>query len=233
MVLTYRYRIKDATSGRHLQRQSRAVNRVWNFCGDIHNAARRHNKRWPSGFDLIRLSGGSSKLLGLHSDTVQAVCKQFAISRDACGQRPRWRGRNSLGWVPFQASRAIRLQGDTVVFLGRRYRLWLSRPMDGRIRCGSFAEDARGRWYLNLQVEVPQDSEHGVGEICIDLGLKSLAALSTGEIVEAPRIYRKHERALAMAQRPGRKPRVRAIHAKIAHDRAFYPRWAVVSYGGP
>ena len=222
MVLTYRYRIKDATSGRHLRRQAREVNRVWNYCGDIQNAARRHNKRWPSGFDLIKLTSGSSKLLGLHSDTVQAVCKQFAISRDACGKRPRWRGRKSLGWVPFQASRAIRLQGDTVVFLGRRYRLWLSRPIDGRILCGSFAEDARGRWYLNLQVEVPQDSEHGIGEIGIDLGLKSLAALSTGEVIEAPRIYRKHEQALAVAQRAGRKSRVRAIHAKIAACRRHF-----------
>ena len=81
-----------------------------------------------SGFDLIKLTSGSSKLLGLHSDTVQAVCKQFAISRDACGKRPRWRGRKSLGWVPFQAPRAIRLQGDTVVFLGQRYHLWLTAP---------------------------------------------------------------------------------------------------------
>src|SRR5487761_701561 len=103
MVLTYRYRIKDATSGRHLRRQTREVNRVWNYCGEVQNAARRHNKRWPSGFDLIKLTSGTSKLLGLHSDTVQAVCKEFAISRDACGKRPRWRGRKSLGWIPFQA----------------------------------------------------------------------------------------------------------------------------------
>jgi hypothetical protein len=66
-------------------RQARAVNRVWNYCDEIHDAARRHNKRWPSGFDLIDLTSGSSKLLGLHSDAVQAVCKQFASSRDACG----------------------------------------------------------------------------------------------------------------------------------------------------
>jgi hypothetical protein len=75
MVLTYRYRIKDATSGRHLERQARSVNHVWNYCGEIQQAARRHNKRWPSGFDLIKLTCGSSKLLGLHLDAVQAVCR--------------------------------------------------------------------------------------------------------------------------------------------------------------
>ncbi|HVC29649.1 MAG TPA: RNA-guided endonuclease TnpB family protein [Steroidobacteraceae bacterium] len=221
-MLTYRYRIKDATCGRHLRRQAREVNRVWNYCGEIHYAARRHNKRWPSGFDLIKLTGGSSKLLGLHSDTVQAVCKQFAIARDACAKRPRWRGRKSLGWIPFQAPRAIRVQGDTVTFLGRRYRLWLSRPIEGRILCGAFGEDARGRWYLNLQVEILEDGKHGSGEIGIDLGLKSLVAISTGEKIEAPRLYRKHERALAIAQRAGQKRRVRAIHAKIANCRRHF-----------
>jgi putative transposase len=201
MVLTYRYRIKDATAGRHLLRQARAVNRVWNYCGEIHEAARRHNKHWPSGFDLIRLTSGSSKLLGLHSDTVQAVCKQFALSRDAHCKRPRWRARKSLSWIPFQAARAVRVNGDSAMFLGRCYRLWLSRPIEGDIRCGSFAQDARGRWYLNLQVKVLEDGEHGTGEVGIDLGLKSLAVLSTGEKIEAPRLYRKYEQALAIAQR--------------------------------
>jgi putative transposase len=222
MVLTYRYRIKDATAGQHLEQQARAVNRVWNYCGEIQEASRRHNKRWPSGFDLIKLSFGSSKLLGLHSDTVQAVCKQFALSRDAHGKRPRWRGRKSLGWVPFQAARAIRMEGETVGFLGRRYRLWLSRSIDGQIRCGSFARDARGRWYLNLQVKVPQDGEHGGGEVGIDLGLKSLVTLSTGEKMEAPRLYRKYEQALAIAQRAGRTTRLRAIHAKVANCRRHF-----------
>ncbi|HEX4269036.1 MAG TPA: transposase, partial [Steroidobacteraceae bacterium] len=131
-------------------------------------------------------------------------------------------GEESLGWIPFQAARAIRWEGDAVIFLKRRYRLWLSRPLDGELRCGSFAQDARGRWYLNLQVEIPEDREHGTGEVGIDLGLKSLAALSTGEKIEAPRLYRKYEQALAIAQRAGRKPRVRAIHAKIANCRRHF-----------
>ena len=84
MVLTFRYRIKDASSGRHLQRQARAVSRVWSYCGEIQEAARRHNKRWPSGFDLIKLTLGSSKLLALHSDTVQAVWRGEDVK---CGSK--------------------------------------------------------------------------------------------------------------------------------------------------
>ena len=69
MILTDRYPIK-ATSGatRELERQARAVHFVWSFCGERQAAARRWGKRWPSGFDLIGLTHGSSQEIGLHSD---------------------------------------------------------------------------------------------------------------------------------------------------------------------
>jgi putative transposase len=127
-----------------------------------------------------------------------------------------------LGWIPFQASRAIRTEGETAIFLGRRYRLWLSRPIAGKLRCGTFAQDARGRWYLNLQVDAPVDGQHGTAEVGIDLGLRSLATLSTGEKIEAPRLYRRYERALAAAQRAGRKRRLRALCAKVANCRKHF-----------
>src|SRR5262249_23083638 len=98
---------------------------------------------------------------GLHSDTVQAVCKQFVVSRNAVHRRPRWRGKKSLGWIPFAAARAIQLNKNEVIYLKRRYRLWLSRPVDGKIKTGCFAQDARGRWYLNLQVAI--DESHTCG----------------------------------------------------------------------
>ena len=56
MILSYRYRIKDATTGKHLARMATAVNLVWNYCGGIQNDSRRLNRRWPSGFDLIKLT---------------------------------------------------------------------------------------------------------------------------------------------------------------------------------
>jgi putative transposase len=223
MILTYRYRIKDATTGKHLNALSRAVNRVWNYCGEIHEASRRHNKRWPSAFDMIKLTTGSSAMLGLHSDTVQAVCKQFVSSRDLHRRRPRWRGKKSLGWVPFAAARAIKMDGDAVIHLKRRYRLWLSRPVDpAAINAGSFSQDARGRWYLNLQVEVAEAPNCGVGEVAIDLGLKTLGALSDGRKIANLRHYRKYERALAKAQRARNKGRAKAIHAKVVNARRHH-----------
>jgi len=225
MVLTYRYRLKEPRAAmKELARQARAVNFVWNFCGNTQEQAQRWSRKWPTGFDLINLTHGGSRELQLHSDTVQAVCKQFAASRDTHRWRPRWRvsqgPKRSLGWIPFQASRAIRLEGDAVVFLKRRYRLWKSREVDlAAVKCGSFAQDARSRWYLNLQVEVGERHDCGSGEVGIDLGLKTLAAFSTGEKIENPHHLARYAEKLARAQRAGRKERARALHARVANCR--------------
>jgi putative transposase len=219
MVLTFRYRLKNPGN---LPVLARAVNLVWNYCGDAQEQARRWSKRWPSAFDLIQLTRASREL-GIHSDTIAAVCLQFARSRDAFHRRPRWRkssgSKRSLGWVPFNAPRAIRFAGAAVIYLKRRYRLWLHRPVEGEILTGCFAEDARGRWYLNLQCEVESNLPAGAGEVGIDLGLAALATLSDGTKIDRQRITARYEEKLAIAQRAGRKVRARAIHAKIANVR--------------
>src|SRR5690349_8491964 len=103
MLLMFRYRVKDATAGKRLSRMARAVNTVWNYCGGIQNDSRRLNKRWPTFPELARLTAGSSKELGLHSDTVQDVLKHWCRSRDKAKRRPRWRAsrgpKRALGWV--------------------------------------------------------------------------------------------------------------------------------------
>jgi putative transposase len=87
---------------------------------------------------------------------------------------------------------------------------------------GCFAEDSRGRWYLNIVVkrkrsaEAPAALSRAVG---IDLGLKDFLATSDALMVEARQFYRDQEESLAIAQRAGKKARVRAIHARIKQRR--------------
>lgn len=221
MILTCRYRIKDRNTKR-LNEMAQAVNFVWNFCGDTQNHARRWSKRWPSAYDLMGLMVGSTKALGLNNDTVQAIAKQFAASRNAARRRPRWRGVHSLGWLPFQAARAIQINGDTVTYLGHRFRFWKHRPIGGTIKCGSFSRDASGRWYLNLQCDVAEAERKEGSAIGIDLGLKTLATCSDGTKIENPRHVRTWAERLAKAQRAGRRRRVRAIHRKVANARGHH-----------
>jgi hypothetical protein len=80
-VLTYRYRVKDATTGKHLSRLAGAVNFVWNYCNEVSLLALRRDRRWLSAVDLINLCAGASADLGLHSDTVSEICREYVKSR--------------------------------------------------------------------------------------------------------------------------------------------------------
>ena len=73
MILTYRYGIKDETTGKHLDVLARSENRIWNYCSEVQEASKRQNRPWPTAFDLIKLSTASAAMLDIHSDTVQAV----------------------------------------------------------------------------------------------------------------------------------------------------------------
>lgn len=204
---------------------ARAVNLVWNYCGDAQRHALRHNTRWPRAFDLNNLVAGSSKLLGLHSQTIQAVCERYAQSREAKRlPRLRYRGRKSLGWIPFKAV-GIKQNEDAFVYLMRRYRCWRHRdiPAEAVVKSGSFAEDACGNWYINITVELPNHAVRNDGEdIGIDLGLKDVATLSTGEKVKNPRHWNKLAKRLARSQRANKKKLTARTHRKIANARKDY-----------
>jgi IS605 OrfB family transposase len=220
--LTFRYRIKDATTGKHLTRLAGAVNFVWNYCNEVSLLALRRDHCWLLAVDLITLCAGASTDLGLHSDTISEVCREYVKSRrQARKRRLKWRSRkHSLGWVPFK-TRFLKITGDSITYLKKRFRFCLSRPIEGVKKTGSFTQDARGRWYVNFQCEVDAPGlPLGEEEIGIDLGLMNqLWCSDRGELDSRENLTRSHEAALAMAQRAGKKRRVQAIHAKLTNCR--------------
>src|SRR5882672_775756 len=224
MLLVYRYRVKSLTG--ELNRQARAVNFVWNYCNDAQKHALKWNKKWPSGFDLNKLTTGSSKELRLHAGTINATCEQYAKSRSQ-KHRPylRYRGRKSLGWVPLKG-RDLKPDGDSFVFHGRRFRVFLSRPLpEGvKIKDGTnFARDAQGNWFLNVAVELPDAQQRRIARaVAIDPGLKTLATLSTGEKIDNPKHYAKIEARLGKAQRAHKGRQVKKLHVKCANTRRDY-----------
>ena len=221
MLIVYRYRVKSLNG--LLNKQSRAVNYVWNFANDTQKHALKWNKRWPTGFDLNKLTAGSSKELGLHSGTVNATVEQYAKSRSQFKRATlRYRGRRSLGWVPLKG-RDIKETPNGFHFHGREFRVFKSRqlPVGAKIKDGTnFARDARGNWFLNVCIEVDDvAAREPVKGIGIDLGLKEFAALSTGEKIENPRHFRQLEQALGKAQRARKKRQATNLHARVTNAR--------------
>lgn len=221
MKIVYQLRLRDRHAA-ELNRQARAVNFVWNYCNETQRKAVNDRRRWLSGFDLGKLTAGTSKELGLNAHTISNVCNQYDRSRKQ-HRKPwlRWRGKRSLGWVPFDAG-YVSFDGALFTFRGVKYQTMHLREglrAGDKIAGGSFNQDNRGRWYINICVEMATAEAAPVSRVGIDLGLHDLATLSDGQRVEAPRLYRASEKKLALAQRRKKTRRMRAIHAKIANRR--------------
>ena len=180
LLKTLRYRVKDRVARKHLSAAARAVNLVWNHCNGAQRHALKHNTKWPTEGQLKRLTAGAGKLIGIPAQTIQGVCEEYIDRRRGSRKgKLRWRGKRSLGWVPFK-NQTVRVCGSIVHFNGHKIRLWLHRGVEGRIKSGSFSQDARGRSYCSLAVEYlpkPHGQNAAVG---IDLGLKDGMTGSTG-----------------------------------------------------
>jgi putative transposase len=124
--------------------------------------------------------------------------------------------------VPFKAC-AIAYKGGAVRYGKTLFNVWDSYGLsDYELGPGSFSEDARGRWYVNITVKVEAKTKSAaLASLGIDLGLKQFAGFSDEalENIEARRYYRELEPKLAIAQRARKKRCVKAIYAKIANRR--------------
>lgn len=245
MLTTWKFRIKDSGSaGRKLMRMSLAVNFVWNFAKNTQlNALRAKSARiitdkksgqaigipnFLSAYELNNLVAGSSKELGLHSQTVQAVTEEYARRRKQFGKLLRWRGRKSMGWIPFKSS-GIKFSAERVCFSGEKFRFWKSRefPIDANFKTGSFSQDKRGRWYLNISFESALIGfQKGEEEVGIDIGVKTLASLSDGTKIERPNLradflakIRKLEKTRKFARRKAAKNRQYGPLPKLKQER--------------
>lgn len=159
-------------------------------------------------------------------------------------------GGTKVGYPKFKSKKharpAFAIEGRALDFDGLKVKIpkigWVRTRQElrfpGKILSARFSKRA-GHWYLSVQVEVAEswayphrcETQAAVG---IDLGLRDLAVLSTGERVKAPRSLRAHERKLrrlnkelARRTKGGRNwQKTRAKLAKL-HERIANVRHAV------
>ena len=111
-------------------------------------------------------------------------------------------------------------------------RIFKHREVEGKIKTCTIKKDNLGHWYAILVSEVedvsPIEPKTAIG---VDVGLKSLVALSTGDTIQYPQYYVQAEEKLAVAQRNlsrkkkgsanrlKAKAKVAKLHHKIQHHR--------------
>ena len=230
-IRTLRVRLKDRHAN-ECRALARWVNTVWNYDNELAGKVFARERRFMRAFDFHHYTKGLGREgCPLHSQTIQAINEEYATrARQFKKVKLRWRVSNrahakySLGWIPFKGSAISYRQGQfRLSGMTKPLSVWdshdLARYKD-RIVTGSITEDARGRWYMSLQVRIDasEDADNPMRAVALDLGLKDAAVASDGQRLSAS-FYRSMEEKLAIAQRARKKNRVRALHAKIKNAR--------------
>lgn len=219
--VTFKYRLRSKHN-RELNKMAGAVNTVWNYCNETQREAVRRHDYWTSYFQLSSLVTGCSKFINLSFNSAQQVARIYDQSRRSQNKAwLKWRSYKSLGWIPFGKGRA-QLRGRAFRFFSTTYEPmhWREIPEGATLCSGSFNQDARGHWYINVVLKLPGNRDVNYSRaVGIDLGLKDLGVTSDGARIKAPQFYRKSEIALGKAQRFKKTGRARAISRKVANRR--------------
>ena len=205
------------------------VNDAWNFANATSYKAARPfagPSKWLTAFDLDKLTAGATEHYErIGSGTIQRINAESATRRKQSKKaKLRWRpsrgSRRALGWIPFKAAQ-LKLKGKCLRFSGKAFRVFEQKILENaRWKCGCFAQDSVGDWWLCLPVEhavaqVPAPK----AEVGLDLGLKDTAVTSDGDRLEAGHFYRSIEQKIASAQRRGHKRQAKRFHRTAARRR--------------
>ena len=236
---TLKLRIRDKHTNQ-LNKLSGLVNFVWNYVNDLSYKHLQKIGKFFGAYDLNEYTKGSGELLGLHSQTIQAINETHAKARKQFKKaKLNWRTNNptskrkSLGWIPFKQS-AIKhiatyatgkkgLKSTLQLSLAKGQKiiidLWDSYNLSlYQINTLEIVQDSRNRWYACITVKEYPKTTCGTGSVGIDLGLKDSATTSNGDKLTIKQTL-KYAKDLAIAQRAKNKQRVKAIHAKIKNTR--------------
>lgn len=236
---TLKLRIRDKHTDQ-LNRLSGSVNFVWNYVNDLSYKHLQKTGKFFSAYDLNEYTKGSSELLGLHSQTIQAINEIHAKNRKQFKKaKLSWRTNNpkskrkSLGWIPFKQSAIKHIATHQTGKKGLKSTLQLSLAKGQKlvfdlwdsynlslyqINTCELVQDSRNRWYACITVREYPKTTCGTGSVGIDLGLKDSATASNGDKLTIKQTH-KYAKDLATAQRAKNKQRVKAIHAKIKNTR--------------
>jgi putative transposase len=171
------------------------------------------------------LSQVHSQVLQNAQERVDLAFKAFFRRVKADGEKvgyPRFRGQGWYDSMTFKQS-GFELSGKLRLSKIGDVRLELHRPLEGVVKTLTVARARTGKWYACFSCEVEAAPLPKTGRVVgIDVGLKTFAMFSNGEIVANPRFFRRDEKALAKAQRNGKKQAAVRIYERIGNRRGNF-----------
>lgn len=160
---------------------------------------------------------------GVAKNTLRRLDKAFSkffrrIKLQKTPGYPRFKSRNQFRSVSFIYGNGASLADNKLKLKGvGRIKIKLHRPLPegATIKAVVIKRDVDDHWYATFQIELPdpQPAQHDGPPVGVDLGVTTLAALSTGELIQAPRHFRKAQGKLRRQQR------------RSARRKKFSKRW--------
>jgi transposase len=200
---------------------------VWNLAVEQHSHWQRGRKSAPGYLEQCRqltVARADNPWLAAGSQMVQQqALRDFDQARrnffNGTHGKPTWRkaGRHEgfrvVAVKPEHVRRLNRGRGEVFVPKAGWLRFRLSRPVPGSVKSFRVARDRAGRWHVAFAHIPPAVEGPGTGEVAgVDRGVAVSVALSTGELLHAPRPSGgrqvrlvRLQRKLATAQRGSRR----------------------------
>lgn len=233
------------------KQQEASLDLTLNTCRHLYNMALADRKNAYELEGISRTYGDQAAVLvaekkdgnftGVFSQVLQDVLRRLDKSfkaffrRVKAGEKPGYPRFKGDGWYKSFTYPQVGFKFDgSKLNLSKigSIRIFKHREVEGKIKTCTIKKDNLGHWYAILVSEVedvsPTEPKTAIG---VDVGLKSLVALSTGDTIEYPRYYIQAEERLAAAQRNlsrkkkgsanRRKAKARAakLHQKIQNHR--------------
>jgi len=243
-IKTYKYRIYPSCA------QVTALERTLGFCCELYNAGLQERRdAWRIAHKSISYKDQQNQLpeiksirpeLGIvHSQVLQDVLRRLDKAFDAFFRRakagekpgfPRFRARARYDSFTYLQSGFAIESGKLRLSKIGKVKIKLHRPIEGKIKTLTVTHTSTGKWFACFVVECePEPLPKSADAVGIDMGLKSFAMLSTGEVIPNSKFFRTDEKRLAKAQKklsavtkgtPERRKRRKIaarVHERIGH----------------
>lgn len=236
-IKTFKFKLYSSKKNKHLDGAVNVAASVWNYCIAMH---RRYYRMYGKGLSANRLKKHITKLKRrrkyafwneLGSQAIQDVVERVDRSYKAFFEhhKQKRKGRKSppgfkkhsrySSFTLKQAGYRFHDDSNIVTIMGRDYKYWKSRPIEGKVKTVTVKRTPLGEFFIFVvcEQEANQVLPRAGKAVGYDFGLKHFLNADDGSVIESPEWYKVSLKELQKAHRAvsrckkGSKNRRRAI----------------------
>ncbi len=250
IIRTYKYKLYYTKRLRHIDTTIDIAGIIYNHCIALH---KRYYKFYGKHLNKYKLQKHLTKLKKLSKyvywKKVPSQAIQDITDRIDKAYKLFWRNKKQgikssiptfkkiKSYKSYTLKQAgYRIEGNVIWLGGYKFKFWLSRPIEGKIKTITVKRDNIGNFFICIALEQEPKNYTASGKIVgIDFGLKTFLTLSDATQIEAaPRYYlaylkklKKLQRSLSKKQKGSNnykraKKALARLHIKIANTRKDY-----------